>query len=235
MARKVNDIVPTGSGIRVTWDNNSIDDLAWMFINNRLTLTKNGTLCPGDLVNEIIESINMCNRGTALWTHIFGVAADHMSARAVGQISDTLAISTWARLIWDVVEEETQNTAGSGDTQLGIDGAGIITIPRGEFMVSYEAMMHDTSTSIPHIALHILDVDAGIEIPFSFSVDTKLALANGPFSKRGSTFIVNDYAARRISIEVRSTLATTMLGYHASSVPVGSQNQAGTLTITRNG
>ncbi len=238
--RTVTGIASEGSGLRVTWSDGSVDQFVWSFINNRLTLTLDGQLCPPSTVQDIIAQIKKCNQGTALWSHLFGVSADHLSASADGQIGDALTANTWTRLIFDNTQIESQNppeTNGGGGISVD-ESTGIITLPLGtEWKIDATVLAHDTSTTLGFLGIQLYNETDEEEVPYSFTAGTSIALANNPRSLQTSTIldIGDSLVPVEISVRVRSSLATSILGLNAATVPTGSQNYAGVVQATRIG
>jgi hypothetical protein len=230
----VTDIVAEGNGIRVTYDDNTVDQFAIKFDNGALTIFRNGVQAPFSVVKNIFDTIQYNSALTSLYSHLFGTAADHLVASAVGQINTPLAINTWETLIWDRVQLETHNGLGLNTT------TGIISFPFGEWDIDARAQIYDSSgASASTVSIHAFNVDTGKEIPFSFVTSSIVAKLNGPKSINTSTQLdltdLIEDQVRRVAIQVRSNNSTTVFGVHSSFLPAGSSNHAGLLRISRIG
>lgn len=107
MARKINDIIKEGNGLRVSWSDGNIDQYIWILENNQLALKGDSGILATDKANEIIDTLAISLPSTSLWSHLFGTAGDHISAAADIQTGDSLVINTWTRCIWDNTSRNT--------------------------------------------------------------------------------------------------------------------------------
>lgn len=234
MARQVNDVVLTGNGLLVTFDDNTKKQYIWKYVNNSFALTDGRNLVPYDLVNEIINKINVDGRSVGLWSHLFGVAGNHLSASAISQIGSSLTTNTWEVLLYDNIIVETHSGL------IEIDGPEII-LPPGEFQINASALAHRSgSGGTDGVVLSIqgYDNDLGTEIPFSFKQGTTPALNNSPISVATSFLVDNDEdsgSMKSISIRVHADTNRCTLGANSGKIPAGSQNNAGYISIFRLG
>ena len=229
---KPTDMVIEGGGLRVSYDDRSFKQFTWQFINNRLSLTVDGTPCSTTAVKDIIDNIDFCPPGTALYAHLFGTSGDHLSANSVGQVGTSLTQDEWTAVSWDNVLLESHDG-------LSVSGSEI-SLSYGEWDLTTAVALHDTSgASATVLGVQFYDVDNGIEVPFSFVATSLSAKSNAPKSIATSTQIdLTDLeigSVRKFSVRVRSEKSSSVLGYHASFLPAGSTNNAGILRVTRIG
>jgi hypothetical protein len=229
----ITDIVVEGGGIRVSYDDNSIDQFTIEFNNGTITLFRNGVQAPFSAIRNIIDTIGYNSSLTSLYAHLFGVSADHIMASATGQIGSALTADTWSTIIWDQVELESHNG-------VAINSNGIISLPFGEWDIDARAEVYDNSGATASVvALHVLDVDRNSEVQFSFASSSIVAKLHGPKSISTATQLdltdLSEGEVRRIAVQVRSDKSTTVHGIHADFLPSGSENHAGLLRISRIG
>jgi hypothetical protein len=230
----VTDIIVEGNGIRVTYDDNTIDQFTINFNNGLLTILQNGVQTPYSVINNIIDTVQYDPALSSLYSHMFGPAADHLMASAAGQIDDALTADTWETIIWDQIELETHNG-------LAVNiNTGIISLPFGEWNIDTRIQMYDNSgAAASTIAIHILNADTNQEIPYSFATSSVVAKLHGPKSINTATQLdltgLDRGQVRRIAVQARSNRNTTLLGVHSDFLPAGSQNHAGLLRVSRIG
>lgn len=237
--RTINDVILTGRGLLVTFSDNYKAQFVWELLGDRLALTVNGEPCPDDLSHEVKDHLKKCNRGTSLWSHLFGTSGDHLSAAAVAQIGDSLPVNQWAVLIYDEVtlEAHGESEEGVALNVNSIDGA--ITLPQGEFFIDASVLCHRSGAGGADgvvVSIHAVNDSTDIEIPYSFHQGTVPALNNSPISLRTSFHLdTNGSVQTDIRIEVHSDTNRCSLGANDGKVPAGSQNHAGYLNIIRIG
>lgn len=238
MARQVNDIILTGQGLLVTFDDNTKKQFVWEFSNNRLNLSLDGQPCPISVVDEIIDSVDTCNRGTALWSHLFSTSGDHLSAAAIGQIGINLTPNTWQTIIYDNVVAESHSSTNEISLSLNTS-TGTITLPQGEYYIDASVIGHRSGAGGADgiiSSIQAINTNTNMEIPFSFHQTTGPALNTAPFSLR-TTFLIdtNGNTSTQIQIRVQADSNRCALGANSGKVPAGSTNHVGFLNILRFG
>lgn len=236
MARSINDIVLTGNGLLVTFDDNVKKQFVWEYVNNNFTLTDGRNPIDYSLISEIIDKTKIDSRSSGLWTHLFGTAGFHVKAASIGQIGDSLTTNVWEVLSYDTIVTENHTS----DANI-IFSSGEILFPTGEFLVSAYAMAHRSGTGGTDgiiFSIHAYDNDLGAEVPFSFTQGTSPALNNSTVSIQTSFFVDNNEDSgsyKNISVRVHSDSNRCTLGANNGKIPSGSQNNAGYIDIIRVG
>lgn len=230
MARKIRDIVVDANGIRISWSDNRTDQCIWKVVNGQLSLQANGGQMTDAQVNEIINAVTIGVPSTRLWSHLFGVSGDHISASALGQIGTSLAADTWTRMIWDNIELEARGG-------LAIDvTTGIITLSKGQWDITGQVQFHKTSASSIEIMIQVFDESNQIEVPRTFRIRSTSTKVDSPTSIRVSSLldtIGGDMTT--ISIRVRVNASDAVFGSIGGDIPAGSENTAGLMSIKRIG
>lgn len=239
MSRTVNDIVLTGQGLLVTFSDNAKIQFLWEFINGRLLLSQNGVPCDADTIYEIINGVSKCNRGTSLWSHLFGPANSHLAAAAYAQIGTTLTPNIWTTLVYDNIVSESQHTSSSGVADLRIELDGTIVLPPGEYHIVARFLAHRSGAGGADgivVSMQALDMSDNTEVQYSFNQGTVPALNNAPISLSSSFFLdTNGSDETIIQIRVQADTNRCSLGAEPGKVPTGSTNHAGLLTLFRVG
>lgn len=233
MARSVVDVVLEGSGVRISWSDNSTDQYVWNQANNRFALrnTKSGTELSVTEANEIIASLSFGFNSETLWSHIFGLAGDNLSAASVGQIGDAVVQDTWTRIIYDVVRVESESDGLSIDSDTGI-----FTFTGGEWKLSGTVQIHKTTSSSINLMIQLWNEITETEEPNTFRIRSTAARQNAPASIRMEAIIdTGSLALSRCSVRMRVDAATAVFGTLPGDIPAGSLNSAGLLNITRLG
>jgi hypothetical protein len=238
-SRLVNGIILSGQGLLVTFDDNVKVQLVWKLINGMLTLTADGSACPAELAAEIINGVEKCNRGTSLWSHLFGSSSDHLSASSLSQIGDALTPNTWTTLLFDNSIAESQHHVNGNIPGLRVEDDGNIIIPPGEFYIDASLLAHRSGAGGADgiiASIQALNTLTNVEIPFSFHQGTTPALNTAPISLRTSFFLdVNGESEFHFKIRIRSDTNRCELGADPGRVPAGSTNHAGFINIFRTG
>ena len=215
--RSINDIVVTGEGLLITFDDNVKKQFVWRYKNGQLILTEGTNPIDNSLIDEILNIYGKDSRSVTLWNHL-------------------LSPNTWTPMIFDeIIVEGRDNT-----TNLRIEGS-IITLPSGEWKIDTDVMIHRAGASGSDgvvLSLRAWDASLGQELDYSFRQSTSPALANAPLSL-STTFIVDNSQDsgldKYVIVEIQSDSNKCTLGAESGKVPVGSINHAGHITITRIG
>lgn len=224
-------MVVEGSGIRISWSDNTIDQYIWYYNGSGLALrdSRSGSDVSAETVSNILSSFTGGFASQSLWSHLFGVSGEHISASAQSQIDDVLPQNTWVRLIYDEAQIDSHS---GGITMLS---NGIIQLNCGEWIISGNCQIHKTGGSSVNIMIQLWDEDNLIEIPRTFYIKSTDAKNNSPELLYMHTAFDTEGILRNISVRIRSDSSDTHIGAAAASIPVGSTNSAGLLVVHRIG
>lgn len=233
MARSVVDVVLEGSGIRISWSDNSTDQYVWNQADNKFALrnTKTGAELSVTDANEIIGSLDFGFNSETLWSHFFGLAGDHLSAAAEVQIGDAVVQDTWTRVIYDQTRVEAKSDGLSIDSDTGI-----IIFLGGEWKLSGTVQIHKTTASSINLMIQLWNEITETEELNSFRIRSTAARSNAPASIRMEAILdTGTIALSRCSVRMRVDAANAVFGTLPGDIPAGSLNSAGLLNITRLG
>lgn len=227
----ITSVLVEGSGVRLTWSNGHVDQLIQSF--NRQTksvfLSRDGkTPLTFAEVEELISNINLDSNTATLLAHLAGTAGAHLQTLATTQIGSSIVQNTWTILSWDSVQLE------SHDNSIQFIGSGLIRLKPGEYRAVGQVLLHDTAALLVTVASQLYNHTTNSEVDYSFSIDTKVGLLNGPVSLR-TEVVLDIQQTTDVSLRVRADTTTAVFGTHASFIPAGSSNYAGVLLITKFG